>query len=50
MIDFIRVNYNKLEKGRKKELAEKDHTIRELSSRLARSNSPRVSERISPGR
>ena len=30
MIDFIRVNYNKLEKGRKKELADKDTVIQEL--------------------
>lgn len=36
MIDFIRVNYNKLEKNRKKELSEKDATIKELTARLAK--------------
>lgn len=50
MIDFIRVNYNKLEKNRKKELAEKEATIKELSAKLAKSSSPRPSERLSPGR
>ena len=50
MIDFIRVNYNKLEKGRKQELAEKDATIKELSAKLAKASSPRLGERLSPGR
>jgi len=50
MIDFIRVNYNQLEKGRKNELAERDATIKELSGKLAKAGSPRVAERLSPGR
>ena len=50
MIDFIRVNYNKLEKNRKKELYDRDFTIKELSARLAKQSSPRPADRVSPGR
>jgi len=48
MIDFIKVNYNKIEKKRKNELKKKDDTIKELQAKLARGSSPRPTDRISP--
>lgn len=48
MIDFIRVNYNKIEKNRKNELKKKDDTIRELQAKLAVKTSPRPTDRLSP--